>query len=144
MCLSLLSPVYPYYIFISNKKDFREHMQQHRDNRRWVEYCYENCAKMLADKFPDSCVWIVKPSRMNFKTFACYENFFPTYNFGVPSYQQEIVHAWLHLSRLFNNMIKKGMCFDALLCRTHILATTDEFELRISYICGTVSYGISI
>lgn len=83
-------------------------MEQHRDNFRWAEYCYENCALFLSEKYPESCVWIIKPSKLNFKTFACYENFFPTYNFGVPTYQQDAIHAWLHLSILQNNITKKG------------------------------------
>jgi len=82
-------------------------MSRRRDTR-YKEYCFENCAQWLHEKFQNSCVAIVKSRRMHLNLFACYDNFLPSNEFGIPSYSESGAGAWYHLKKLLDNLVVKG------------------------------------
>ncbi|CAG0889482.1 unnamed protein product [Darwinula stevensoni] len=67
------APVIVY--FGGDVQDYRENMEAHRDNRRYARWDLESTAELLSSKFPKSHVMVVKPARMELKTFSCYDNF---------------------------------------------------------------------
>merc|ERR1711974_595168 len=69
----------------------------------------EATASKIFHKFPQSLVFIMRPSRMHLKTFAVYSNFVETNDFGNPSHCSDFgsVH---HLSVLYSSAIKELQC----------------------------------
>ncbi|XP_068622889.1 mitochondrial protein C2orf69 homolog isoform X2 [Battus philenor] len=85
--------------FGGDVQDYPEVMQAHRDYRNYLKYNLENTARMLGNDFPTKHVLVVKPSRIEYKSFSCYDNFVPSNNAGVPDHTP--THsALLHLERL--------------------------------------------
>ena len=75
-----------------------------RRDTRYKEFCYENCTKWLHQVFSDSCIFVIKPSRMHLHTFACYEHFLETNEVGMPNYKtDDEPNAWLHLRALLQS-----------------------------------------
>ena len=61
--------------FGGDVQDYKENMEQHRDNKRYTEWNTEDTALLIQSKFPKSLVVVIRPSRMHLKTFALYSNF---------------------------------------------------------------------
>ncbi|KAF4517493.1 hypothetical protein B566_EDAN004532 [Ephemera danica] len=94
-------------------------VQSHRENKNYSKWNLENTALLLHSYFPDTHVVIVRPSRsttpklasfmelvtemehsrMEFKTFSCYDNFVPGNNCGAPEHTPTH-YALQHLERL--------------------------------------------
>ncbi|XP_054266057.1 mitochondrial protein C2orf69 homolog isoform X2 [Macrosteles quadrilineatus] len=89
--------------FGGDVQDYPEVMESHRDNKNYLKWNLENTALILQTSFPESHIVIVKPSRMEFKTFACYDNFVPSNSCGVPEHTPDH-SALLHLERLLQNL----------------------------------------
>ncbi|XP_061704326.1 mitochondrial protein C2orf69 homolog isoform X1 [Cydia pomonella] len=90
-------------------QDYPELMQAHRDNRNYIKWNLENTARILSQNFPSHHIVVVRPSRIEYKSFSCYDNFVPSNNAGVPEHTP--THsALLHLQRLLqevSNQVKK-------------------------------------
>lgn len=59
---------------------------QYIEISQWKEWCLENTCALLQKKFPNSAVWIVRPSRMLRSLFSCFHNFVQSSLVGVPTY----------------------------------------------------------
>lgn len=85
-------------------QDYPENMELHRDNKRYLHWNTENTAKILHKKFPNSLIFIIKPTRMHLMTFAVYSNFFQTNDFGSPTHCGD--HGAIrHLSSLYSSAV---------------------------------------
>lgn len=85
--------------FGGDVQDYPEVMQAHRDNRNYLKWNLESTARMLGHSFPDKHILVVRPSRIEYKSFSCYDNFVPSNNAGVPDHTP--THSALHhLERL--------------------------------------------
>ncbi|KPI99500.1 UPF0565 protein C2orf69-like [Papilio xuthus] len=103
--------------FGGDVQDYPEIMQAHRDYRNYLKYNLENTARMLGHNFPTKHVVVVKPSRIEYKSFSCYDNFVPGNNAGVPDHTP--THsALLHLERLLQGVS----------CRLKSLPTAELLE----------------
>lgn len=62
-------------------------MKSHRDHGVYVEYNLEAVAQILASKFPISSIIVVRPAKMELKTFSCFSNFVPCNHIGSPTHE---------------------------------------------------------
>ncbi|XP_066992811.1 mitochondrial protein C2orf69 homolog isoform X2 [Anabrus simplex] len=92
--------------FGGDVQDFPENMETHRDNKNYLKWNLENTALLLHSYFPDSHIVVVRPSRMEFKTFSCYDNFVPCNNCGSPDHTPTH-YALQHLERLLQGISQR-------------------------------------
>ena len=59
---------------------------QYEEISRWSPWCLENTCSLLQTKFPNSAIWIVRPSRMLRSLFSCFHHFVQSSLVGVPTY----------------------------------------------------------
>jgi hypothetical protein len=78
-------------------------MKSHRDNKNYTNWSLNSTALILRAAFPDSHVVVVRPSRMEYKTFSCFENFVPSGNCGVPEHTP-MHHSLEHLEQLLESV----------------------------------------
>lgn len=83
-------------------------MERHSDNKKWKQWNLESAAKILEKRFPNSFVWVVRPSRYHLNTFACYQNFVETNMFGVPDHRNPEYGALKHLRALLEAAVRKS------------------------------------
>ena len=81
-------------------------MEFHRDNRNYVRWNLETTAEIIQEKFPLSYIWVVKPSKMQLRTFSVYSNFVESDDGGCPSHSTGQA-SWLHLSKLLSSASQK-------------------------------------
>ena len=81
------------------QQDYPENMKSHRDHGAYVNYNLEATAELLATKLNHPVV-VVRPSRINLKTFSCYDNFVSCDSVGSPDHQPDF-KALQHLALLF-------------------------------------------
>lgn len=77
---------------------------QYEEISQWKPWCLENTLALLQRKFPDSAIWIVKPSRMLRSLFGCYHHFVQSSIVGIPTYS----HGYgclLHIEALLLDLI---------------------------------------
>lgn len=84
-------------------QDYPEIMEAHHENCKYVKWNLENVAKMLRNNFPTKHILIVRPSRIEYKSFSCYDNFVPSNNAGVPEHTPTH-NALQHLERLIKSV----------------------------------------
>ncbi|XP_073993606.1 mitochondrial protein C2orf69 homolog isoform X2 [Rhodnius prolixus] len=89
--------------FGGDVQDFSENMEAHRDNKRYAKWNLENTASILQSQFENHHIVVVRPSRMEFKMFSCFDNFVPCNNTGAPDHTP-MHFALLHLERLLQNI----------------------------------------
>lgn len=82
-------------------------MESHRDNKKWKQWSLESTAKILERRFPNSFVWVIRPSRYHQSTFACYHNFVEANLLGVPDHTNRDYGALFHLRALLESAVKK-------------------------------------
>ncbi|XP_049870547.1 mitochondrial protein C2orf69 homolog [Pectinophora gossypiella] len=80
--------------FGGDVQDYPEVMQAHRDNRNYLKWNLESTARLLSHNFPSKHILVVRPSRIEYKSFSCYDNFVPSNNAGVPDHTP--THSALH------------------------------------------------
>ncbi|RZC36294.1 UPF0565 protein C2orf69 -like [Asbolus verrucosus] len=78
-------------------------METHRDNKNYLKWSLDNTAQILQSAFSDSYIVVVRPSRMEYKTFSCFDNFVPSGNCGVPEHIP-MHHSFEHLEMLLENV----------------------------------------
>ena len=95
-----------------------ENMEKHVDNKKWKQWNLEATAKLLEKRFPNSFIWVVRPSRFHLSTFACYQNFVEVNMFGVPDHRNHSYGALKHLSSVLESAVKRSklkiICFSSL------------------------------
>lgn len=110
--------------FGGDVQDFPENMATHRDNKQYIQWNLENTAVILQSFFQNEHIIVVRPSRlashklatfmeflspdqeqrrMEFKVFACYDNFVPSSNTGAPEHTP-MHYALYHLERLLQSI----------------------------------------
>jgi len=80
-------------------------MQAHKDNYRYVEWNLENTAHLMAKRFPESLIMVVKPKEMFLNTFSIYSNFVEFSETYVPIMKHDD-GGLLHLVKLHENVLK--------------------------------------
>ncbi|XP_068218083.1 mitochondrial protein C2orf69 homolog [Palaemon carinicauda] len=93
--------------FGGDVQDYPEVMEAHRDNKRYVEWSLTGTASLLASKFPSHHILVVKPSRMERKTFSCYDNFVTSNSVGAPTHSPG-TGAIIHLNDLISEGLKSA------------------------------------
>ena len=78
----------------------REAMERHRDNRRYSAWSLEATAELLARRFPDAHVWLVRPLKMTLGTFSEFANFLTHDAQGVPEFDASQATCLPQLSAL--------------------------------------------
>ena len=79
---------------------------QYEEISQWKPWCLENTLALLERKFPDSAIWMVRPSRMLRSLFGCFHNFVQSSIVGIPTYR----HGYgglLHLEALLLDLISQ-------------------------------------
>ncbi|XP_062595317.1 mitochondrial protein C2orf69 homolog [Saccostrea cucullata] len=81
-------------------------------NQEYLEYNLENTARILARRFPDSVIFIVKPSKMIFYTFSIYKNFLSFTEDGIPYIgnhpeSKSGIEGLTHLVHLYHNAMRQ-------------------------------------
>ena len=84
-------------------------MKSHRDHGRYVEYNLEAVAGFLIEKYPDSSILVIRPAKMELKTFSCFTNFVNCDNVGNPSHEPNC-GALLHLATLLLSVAEQTSC----------------------------------
>ncbi|KAK8743809.1 hypothetical protein OTU49_001277 [Cherax quadricarinatus] len=92
--------------FGGDVQDYPENMLAHRDNKHYVEWSLTSVAALLATKFPTHHIFVVKPNRMERKTFSCFDNFVESNSVGAPTHQPGTA-ATTHLAFLISEGLKK-------------------------------------
>ncbi|CAB0001248.1 unnamed protein product [Nesidiocoris tenuis] len=89
--------------FPGDVQDYPEVMEAHRYNRSYIRWNLQDMAVILQAKFDRSHIVVIRPSRMEFKMFGCFDNFVPCNNTGVPDHTP-MNYALHHLERLLQNI----------------------------------------
>ncbi|KAF5301598.1 hypothetical protein FQR65_LT08903 [Abscondita terminalis] len=92
--------------FGGDVQDFTENMQSDRGNKNYRIWNLEDTARVLHSHFPNFHVTVVRPSRIEFKMFSCYENFVPSSSGGVPEHTP-MHYALHHLEKLLEGVSEK-------------------------------------
>ncbi|XP_026330454.1 UPF0565 protein C2orf69 homolog [Hyposmocoma kahamanoa] len=117
--------------YVSYGQDYPEVMQAHRDNRNYLKWNLEGTARMLALYFPTKHILVVRPSRIEYKSFSCYDNFVPSNNAGVPDHTP--THSALHhLERLLQGVTTrlKSMPTSELLEAVSSVSLPEEIDIE--------------
>lgn len=85
-------------------QEYSEVMLAHRDNGKYIQWNLESTAELLSHRFPDSYIFIIKPSAMNLKTFSCFSNFVESSSIGVPTHEEN-QGSWHHLVALLKSAV---------------------------------------
>ncbi|XP_050069052.1 mitochondrial protein C2orf69 homolog [Anopheles maculipalpis] len=92
--------------FGGDVQDIPEKMESNRDNKNYIKWNLENTALLLRESFPQSHIVVVRPMRMEYSTFSCFDNFVRGNNAGIPDHTP--MHFSLqHLEELLINLTKK-------------------------------------
>ncbi|XP_034828554.1 mitochondrial protein C2orf69 homolog [Maniola hyperantus] len=103
---STLAAAHALVFFGGDVQDYPEVMQAHRDNRNYVKWNLESTARGLARDFPTQHILVVRPARIEYKSFSCYDNFVPSNNAGVPDHTPTH-NALHHLERLLQSVTSR-------------------------------------
>ncbi|XP_053605985.1 mitochondrial protein C2orf69 homolog isoform X2 [Plodia interpunctella] len=125
------APAQTLVYFGGDVQDYPEVMQAHRDNRNYVKWNLENTARMLSHNFPHKHILVVRPSRIEYKSFSCYDNFVPSNNAGVPDHTP--THSALrHLERLLQGVSSrlKAMPTSELLEAVTSVSLPEEIDIE--------------
>ncbi|ERE86319.1 UPF0565 protein C2orf69 homolog [Cricetulus griseus] len=88
--------------FPGDVQNYHEVMTRHPENYQWENWSLENVATILAHRFPNSYIWVIKCSRMHLHKFSCYDNFVKSNMFGAPEHNPDF-GAFKHLYMLLVN-----------------------------------------
>ncbi|KAG0714532.1 UPF0565 protein C2orf69 [Chionoecetes opilio] len=105
-------------VFGGDIQDYPEVMAAHRDHKHYVDWSLTTMATLLASKFPAHHVLVIKPCRMERKTFSCYDNFVSSNSVGAPTHDPGIT-ALTHLATLIPQALRKAQAWQT--------STRDEF-----------------
>ncbi|KAL6032893.1 hypothetical protein STEG23_035628 [Scotinomys teguina] len=97
-----LEPRHHVLYFPGDVQNYHEIMTRHPENYQWENWSLENIATILAHRFPNSYIWVIKCSRMHLHKFSCYDNFVKSNMFGAPEHSPDF-GAFKHLYMLLVN-----------------------------------------
>uniref|UniRef100_A0A8C6W839 RIKEN cDNA 1700066M21 gene n=1 Tax=Nannospalax galili TaxID=1026970 RepID=A0A8C6W839_NANGA len=100
--LLLLPRAHHVLYFPGDVQNYHEIMTHHPENYQWENWSLENVATILAHRFPNSYIWVIKCSRMHLHKFSCYDNFVKSNMFGAPEHNPDF-GAFKHLYMLLVN-----------------------------------------
>ncbi|KAM6307495.1 mitochondrial protein C2orf69 homolog [Aegotheles albertisi] len=100
--------------FPGDVQNYHDIMSRHPENCQWQQWSFENVATILARRFPNSFIWVVKCSRMHLHKFSCYDNFVASNMFGAPEHSTDL-GAFKHLHALLVNAFRLSQ--NILLCQ---------------------------
>ncbi|KAF4799622.1 hypothetical protein TURU_053676 [Turdus rufiventris] len=86
-------------------ENYHDIMSCHPENFQWEHWSFENVATILARRFPNSFIWVIKCSRMHLHKFSCYDNFVTSNMFGAPEHSADF-GAFKHLHALLVNAFR--------------------------------------
>lgn len=89
-------------------QNYKEEMESHYTNKLYSHWNLEATAQLLWQKFPDSTVFVIKPSDMLFKTFSVYKNFLNFDEDAKPEFTNDF-GALSHLAKLYEAAVKKAV-----------------------------------
>ncbi|XP_050083761.1 mitochondrial protein C2orf69 homolog [Anopheles aquasalis] len=92
--------------FGGDVQDIPEKMESNRDNKNYIKWNLENTATLLRESFPQSHIIVVRPLRMEYSTFCCFDNFVRGNNAGIPDHTP-MHYALQHLEELLISLTKK-------------------------------------
>uniref|UniRef100_A0A182QR78 Uncharacterized protein n=1 Tax=Anopheles farauti TaxID=69004 RepID=A0A182QR78_9DIPT len=92
--------------FGGDVQDIPEKMESNRDNKNYIKWNLENTALLLRESFPHSHIVVVRPMRMEYSTFSCFDNFVRGNNAGIPDHTP-MHYSLQHLEELLINLTKK-------------------------------------
>ncbi|CRK94496.1 CLUMA_CG008001, isoform B [Clunio marinus] len=72
--------------FGGDVQDVPEMMEDNRDTKGYVKFNLDNTATILRESFPRAYIIVVRPARMEFTTFSCFDNFVRGNNVGIPDH----------------------------------------------------------
>ncbi|XP_075228165.1 mitochondrial protein C2orf69 homolog isoform X2 [Lycorma delicatula] len=89
-------------------QDFLESMEKNKDSgsHEYLKWNLESTAHLMHTFFPDKHVIVVRPSRMDFNTYSCFENFVPVIKYGTPKHRP-MHNALQHLEKLLEEVTLK-------------------------------------
>ncbi|XP_029652762.1 UPF0565 protein C2orf69 homolog [Octopus sinensis] len=87
-------------------QDYSEKMLFHAQTKKYNQWNLENTAILLQKKFPDSFVFVVKPSKLNYGIFSVFSNFVISNDVGVPDHSVG-QGSWHEVERLYHNTIRE-------------------------------------
>ncbi|XP_048200974.1 mitochondrial protein C2orf69 homolog [Perognathus longimembris pacificus] len=96
------APQHHVLYFPGDVQNYHEIMTHHPENYQWENWSLENVATILAHRFPNSYIWVIKCSRMHLHKFSCYDNFVKSNMFGAPEHNTDF-GAFKHLYMLLVN-----------------------------------------
>ncbi|KAJ2947250.1 hypothetical protein O0L34_g16959 [Tuta absoluta] len=128
---SQAAPVHTLVFFGGDVQDYPEVMAAHRDNRNYQRWNLESTARSLSNNFPSKHIVVIRPSRIEYKSFSCYDNFVPSNNAGVPDHTP--MHgALLHLEKLLQGVTNrlKTMPTSELLEAVNAVSLPEEIDIE--------------
>ncbi|KAF6738725.1 UPF0565 protein C2orf69-like [Oryzias melastigma] len=95
--------------FHGDIQNFQEEMALQPEGAQWLSWSLEQVALILARRFPDSHIWVVRASRMYLHKFSCYCNFVESNMFGAPEHSPYAadIGAFSHLRALLSNGMRR-------------------------------------
>ena len=73
---------------ILSPQNFKQVMEaRFSETQAYSQWCYENTASILSEKFKDAALWIMCPAQMLKNVFSCYKQFVSSSIIGVPHYK---------------------------------------------------------
>jgi len=87
-------------------------MDKDCDNHKYAKYSLDHTAQLLASRFPQSLVMVVKPQEMFLNIYSIFSNFVDFTNRTEPSHCHNYGGIF-HLVKLYRNMIKELEKFEA-------------------------------
>ncbi|RLW00941.1 hypothetical protein DV515_00008385 [Chloebia gouldiae] len=99
------SPQHHVVYFPGDVQNYHDIMSCHPENFQWEHWSFENVATILARRFPNSFIWVIKCSRMHLHKFSCYDNFVTSNMFGAPEHSTDF-GAFKHLHALLVNAFR--------------------------------------
>ncbi|XP_018328351.1 UPF0565 protein C2orf69 homolog isoform X2 [Agrilus planipennis] len=134
--------------FGGDVQDFPENMQSHRDHKHYIKWNLEDTGRLIRSQFQDCHVVVVRPYRIEYKTFSSFENFVPCNNCGVPEHTP-MHFALQHLEKLLE-MISERLetasigQLEKLVCNNSFLCQDDSTENELQFFRNSLPSSTSI
>ncbi|XP_063422299.1 mitochondrial protein C2orf69 homolog [Mytilus trossulus] len=93
--------------FGGDVQNYPEIMSQHRTNNLYLHWNLESTARILAKRFEDSLIIVIKPKEMLLNTFSIYSNFVEFDQDGIPMlFTYTNSNGLTHLSKLYSKALE--------------------------------------
>lgn len=93
--------------FGGDVQNYPEVMSQHRTNNIYIHWNLESTARILAKRFVDSLIIVIKPKEMLLNTFSIYSNFVEFDQDGIPMlFTNTNSNGLTHVSKLYSKALE--------------------------------------